>query len=131
LILLFFLLKLQFLVLITGPSEQGIGAQTAIHLAAGKPKLILLAGRDLAKIQPVIDQIAKSHPDVATELISLNLASLASIRQTAEKINSQIESLDILINNAGGKLSNYFRMISNKELSCSYSHGHQRLYNNY
>jgi short-subunit dehydrogenase len=131
LILLFFLLKLQFLVLITGPSEQGIGAQTAIHLAAGKPKLILLAGRDLAKIQPVIYQIAKSHPDVVTELISLNLASLASIRQTAEKINSQIESLDILINNAGGKLSNYFRMISNKELSCSYSHGHQRLYNNY
>jgi short-subunit dehydrogenase len=111
LVLLFFLLKLYFLVLITGPSEQGIGAQTAIDLAAGKPKLILLAGRDQAKIQPVIDQIAKSHPDVATEFISLNLASLASIRQTAEKINSRIESLDILINNAGGKLFNYFQII--------------------
>jgi short-subunit dehydrogenase len=64
-----------FSVLITGPSESGVGAQTAVSLAAANPKLIILAGRDESKIQPVIDQISKSEPDVAVTFISLDLAS--------------------------------------------------------
>ena len=91
-----------FLVLITGPSESGIGAQTAIFLAAGKPKSIILAGREKGKIQPVIDQIKKSDPDVSVMFVDIDLASISSIRMAAREINSQIDSLDILINNAGG-----------------------------
>jgi NADP-dependent 3-hydroxy acid dehydrogenase YdfG len=87
--------------LITGPSESGVGAQTAISLAAGKPKLILLAGRDITKIQPVIDKIAEAEPEVAVTFIKLDLASQSSIREAANDVISQIESLDILINNAG------------------------------
>jgi short-subunit dehydrogenase len=71
-------------------------------LAAGKPKLIILAGRDKAKIQPVIDQIATNNPDVPVNFVSLDLSSQASIRETAKQINSQINCLDVLINNAGG-----------------------------
>jgi hypothetical protein len=92
-----------FSVLITGPSDSGIGAQTAISLATANPKLIILAGRDGSKIQPVIDQISKSEPDVAVTFISLDLASEFSIREAAKKVNSQIQSLDILINNAGSE----------------------------
>ena len=87
--------------LITGPSESGVGAQTAISLAAGKPKLIILAGSDITKIQPVIDKIAEAEPEVAITFIKLNLASQLSVREAAKGINSQIKSLDILINNAG------------------------------
>jgi NADP-dependent 3-hydroxy acid dehydrogenase YdfG len=92
-----------FSVLITGPSKSGVGAHTAISLAVGKPKLIILAGRDQSKIQPVIDQIAKSSPDVPVTFVRLDLASQASVRDAAKQIHSQIESLDLLINNAGSR----------------------------
>ncbi|KIM97037.1 hypothetical protein OIDMADRAFT_44470 [Oidiodendron maius Zn] len=88
-------------ILITGPSEGGVGAQAAISLAAANPKLLILAGRDKSKIQPVIDRISKSSPDVAVTFMPLDLASQASVREVAKKVNSQIQSLDILINNAG------------------------------
>jgi len=93
-------------VLITGPSESGIGAQSAIFLAAGKPKLIILAGRSESKIQPVIEEIKKSHPDVPTAYVKLDLADNSSVRKAAQEVNAKIDKLDILINNAGGRNSN-------------------------
>ncbi|RFU24246.1 hypothetical protein B7463_g12092, partial [Scytalidium lignicola] len=88
-------------VLITGPSEKGIGGETAIYMAAGKPKLLLLAGRNLSKIQPVIDKINKQHPDVAVSFIHLDLADQSSVRKAAKQAAAEIDQLDILINNAG------------------------------
>lgn len=40
---------------ITGPSAGGLGAQTAIELAAANPKEIVLAGRTRAKVPPVVE----------------------------------------------------------------------------
>lgn len=88
--------------MITGPSEGGIGGQTAIFLAAGKPKMLLLAGRSSSKIQPVIDEIKKSYPDVPVAFIKVDLASQASIREAAKAVNSKVDKLDVLVNNAGG-----------------------------
>ncbi|MCJ1450172.1 hypothetical protein MMC28_000501 [Mycoblastus sanguinarius] len=88
-------------VLITGPSESGLGAQTAIFLAAGKPKLIILAGRTQSKIQPVIDQIKKEHPDVDTKYVKLDLADQSSVQAAAKEVNGAVKKLDFLINNAG------------------------------
>lgn len=87
-------------ILITGPSHGGLGAETAISLAAASPALIILAGRSLSKIQPVIDEIKSSRPAVATRFIPLDLGSQASIRESAANINASIEKIDILINNA-------------------------------
>lgn len=87
--------------LITGPSTGTIGGQTALDLAAGSPKTILLAGRDISKIQPVIDQIAKDHPSVETVFIKLDLTDLASVKEAAKEANSKVDQLDVLINNAG------------------------------
>jgi short-subunit dehydrogenase len=92
-------------VLITGPSEGGLGAQAAISLATGKPKEIILAGRNKSKIQPVIDHIQENHPEVLVHFMELDLADLPSVRAAAKEINSKIEKLDVLINNAGGKIS--------------------------
>lgn len=89
------------IVLITGPSESGIGAQTAIFLAAGKPALIILAGRTKSKIQPVIDQIAIENPDVPIKFVELDLADLSSVRKAAEEVKTLTKKLDILVNNAG------------------------------
>jgi short-subunit dehydrogenase len=92
-----------FIVLITGPSEGTLGGKTALFLAAGKPALLLLAGRNLTKIQHVVGQIKKEHSDVQVEFIKLDLASKTSVRQAAQQVKSKTNKLDILINNAGGK----------------------------
>lgn len=87
-------------VLITGPSEGGIGAETALCLAAASPKLILLAGRSLKNIQPVLNNLNSSNPDVAIKYISLDLSSQSSVREAAAAINASVEKIDIVINNA-------------------------------
>ena len=91
------------LVLLTGPSEGTIGAQTVLDLATGAPKEIILAGRALPKIQPVIDQVQSSAPSVTVTFVQLDLADLASVRKAAEQIKEKTNKLDVLINNAGGQ----------------------------
>ena len=88
------------IVLITGPSDGGIGAETAFSLAAGSPACILLAGRSLPRIQPVIDRISAAYPDVETQFIPLDLSSQHAIREAAATINESVQAIDILINNA-------------------------------
>ena len=88
------------LVLITGPSEGGLGAETALTLAIASPKLIILAGRSLARIETVIKGIESAHPSVAAKHIRLDLSSHASIRDAAVSIKENVEKIDILINNA-------------------------------
>lgn len=85
---------------ITGPSDGGIGAETATCLAAGSPELLVLAGRSLGKIQPVIDRINAINPAVRTKFVILDLSSLASVREAAASINAGVERIDVLINNA-------------------------------
>ncbi len=87
-------------VLVTGPSQGGIGAEAALTLAAASPKLIILAGRSLSKIEPVINNIESAYPNVATKYIPLDLSSQASVREAATSINASVESIDIVINNA-------------------------------
>lgn len=93
-------LLIRTIVLITGPSKGGIGAETAVSLAAGSPACIVLAGRSLPKIQPVIDLISASYPDVRILFISLDLSSQRAIREAARSVNEQVQSIDISINNA-------------------------------
>ena len=93
-------LLISIIVLITGPSDGGIGAETAFSLAAGSPACILLAGRSLSKIQPVIDRISGAYPDVQTQFFPLDLSSQNAVREAAANINESVQSIDILINNA-------------------------------
>ncbi|KAK9853792.1 hypothetical protein MYU51_005269 [Penicillium brevicompactum] len=86
--------------LITGPSDGGIGAETALCLASQSPSTIILAGRDRAKIQPVIEKISHLNPEVNAIFIALDLSSQASVRSAAAEVNRQVNHLDVLINNA-------------------------------
>ncbi|CAG7926268.1 unnamed protein product [Penicillium olsonii] len=86
--------------LITGPSEGGIGAETALCLASQSPVTLILAGRDRAKIQPVIDKIAQLSPEINSIFIELDLSSQTSIRLAVEKINTHVDHIDVLVNNA-------------------------------
>ncbi|CAG7951170.1 unnamed protein product [Penicillium salamii] len=86
--------------LITGPSDGGIGAETALCLASQSPSTLILAGRNKAKIQPVIDKITQLSPDVKSIFVELDLSSQTSVRSAAAEINAQVEHIDVLINNA-------------------------------
>jgi len=90
-------------ILITGPSSDSIGAETATSLACGSPAKIILLNRSIDKIQPVIDYIKVISPDTQASFVQVSLESLNSIRSAAEKIlrDPSIDKIDVLINNAG------------------------------
>ena len=89
------------LVVITGPSKDGIGAEIAKTFAAAKPSHILLAGRNEGKITPVIQEIQEEYPAVKIHFVQCDLTNNASVRKAAEKVNSSVDKVDIIINNAG------------------------------
>ena len=80
-------------VLITGASA-GLGVETARALTAHGAKVVG-AARDLGKAAKATAHI----PGI--ELIELDLASLASVRNCADELNAKGESFDVVIANAG------------------------------
>lgn len=85
---------------ITGPSAGGLGAQTAIELAAANLKEIVLAGRTRAKVPPVVEAIQRVNPKIRTVFVELDLADLSSVRRAAETIKGNVAVIDVLFDNA-------------------------------
>jgi NAD(P)-dependent dehydrogenase (short-subunit alcohol dehydrogenase family) len=77
----------------------GLGYETALALAKAGAEVVL-TGRDDRKGASAIEKISREVPDANTSYESLDLASLQSIAQFAQRMHSR-ESLDLLINNAG------------------------------
>ena len=90
-----------FVVVITGTSEGGLGAESAIALAEGHPKQLILLARTEAKVTPVIEKIKKINPSTEAIFLKIDLADNSSVRETAANINKKVEKVDILINCAG------------------------------
>ena len=88
-------------VLITGASQSGIGAQVAVALASASPELIILAGRNKRKSDLVILEIQDIDPTIKVEFVELNLLSNASIHESVAKIKAITKRINVLINNAG------------------------------
>ncbi|KAF6819828.1 short-chain dehydrogenase [Colletotrichum plurivorum] len=90
-------------ILVTGISPYSLGEAFVRTVAVGKPATFILAGRSPAKFQPLVDDLAASHPDIAVKPLALDLASLASVRSAAAAVNSwtDVPQIDILVNNVG------------------------------
>ena len=86
-------------VLITGASS-GLGRASALALAA-RGAAVVLAARSEARTQPVLDDIGRAHPAAQAEFLHLDLASLASVSDAAERVLASGRRLDVLMNNAG------------------------------
>ncbi|THV48690.1 hypothetical protein BGAL_0233g00070 [Botrytis galanthina] len=86
---------------ITGPSENGIGAESAITLASAKPQKIILVGRTESKVISVIEAIRNVNPNIEVSFVEIDLLNNKSVRQAAEKIKTLTDKIDVLINNAG------------------------------
>lgn len=91
------------IILITGANPGGVGQSTAVSLAAGSPKLIIVAGRSPSKLVGTADEINKVNPNVGVKHLILDLSSQESCRQAAQEIleAEDIPQIDVLINNAG------------------------------
>ncbi|KAM0473247.1 hypothetical protein ACHAPX_008299 [Trichoderma viride] len=90
-------------ILTTGVTPNTLGATYVESIAAGQPKLIILAGRSLDKVKQTAELIAKAQPEVKTKVLELDLTSFASVRKAAEEVNSwgDVPVIDVLVNNAG------------------------------
>ncbi|KAL2004919.1 hypothetical protein VTN00DRAFT_2769 [Thermoascus crustaceus] len=86
--------------LITGPSKGGLGAATAVSLAEGHPKALILVGRSRANAQPVIEEINQKAPNVKTLFIEAEFGNLASVRKAAEEICRLDVPIDGIVANA-------------------------------
>ena len=77
----------------------GLGYETALALAKAGADVIL-TGRDNQKGRSAIDKISREVIGARIGFESLDLASLASIADFAQRMHAR-QSLDLLINNAG------------------------------
>jgi NAD(P)-dependent dehydrogenase (short-subunit alcohol dehydrogenase family) len=84
---------------VTG-ANGGLGLETTRELAR-KGAHVVMAVRDEQKAQEAAADIRATVPDAALELVSLDLASQASVRGAAGQILREHERLDLLVNNAG------------------------------
>lgn len=85
--------------LITG-ANAGIGKETARGMAE-RGFTVVMAARSLDKGQAALDEVREKVPGAKLELLQLDLASLASVRQAAATFLERHDRLDVLINNAG------------------------------
>ena len=96
-------------ILTTGVSPGGLGASFVTAVAAASPALLILAGRNTAKLDETAAAITAAYPSVATRNLPLDLSSLASVRAAAEAVNSwtDVPHIDVLVNNAGIMATEY------------------------
>lgn len=86
-------------VLVTG-ANSGLGLESA-RMLSSHGATVVMACRNTQKGKAAMEAIRGEHPDAKLELMELDLADLASVRQFSETFRKHHERLDILINNAG------------------------------
>jgi NAD(P)-dependent dehydrogenase (short-subunit alcohol dehydrogenase family) len=84
---------------VTG-ANGGLGLETTRALAAAGAHVVM-AARNQDKAAEAVADIRRGVPDASLEIVELDLASQASVREAAERILAAHEQIDILVNNAG------------------------------
>lgn len=95
-------------VLITGCTWGGLGAETARVIAKQGARRIILANRSLKSLDETIKKIKEETSSADLVPLVLNLADLNSVRQAAKEVNAYGEPINVLINNAGVMACPYF-----------------------
>ena len=85
--------------LVTG-ANSGLGLHTTIALA-DRGARVLMACRDAGRAEAALKRVRAQVPGAAVELVTLDLASLASIESAAAEIATRVGALDLLVDNAG------------------------------
>ncbi|MDT7547877.1 MAG: hypothetical protein QOE84_271 [Actinomycetota bacterium] len=85
--------------LVTG-ANSGLGLHTSIALAR-KGATVLMACRNPSKADEALARLHEEAPGARAELVTLDLASLQSVRAAAADVSSRAPRLDLLYDNAG------------------------------
>lgn len=116
------------IVLTTGVSPGGLGATFVEEVAKYKPALLILAGRNLAKIQATVDKLATNEntASVSTRILMLDLSSQRKVREAASEVLQYSEDhIDVLVNSAGVMGGPYKKTEDGIELQFASNHlGH-------
>jgi NAD(P)-dependent dehydrogenase (short-subunit alcohol dehydrogenase family) len=84
--------------IVTGTGGLGYEAALALARAGGE---VIIAGRNLQKGTEAVARILAEVPSATIRFEQVDLASLKSVAEFSERLQSQRDSLDLLINNAG------------------------------
>ena len=84
---------------VTG-ANGGLGLETARALAAAGAHVVM-AARDQRKAAQAEEDIRKGSSDASLEVVALDLGSLASVREAADRVLASHRQVDLLVNNAG------------------------------
>jgi len=94
-------------IFVSGVSPGGIGAYFVKLVAKYQPRLLILAGRNLSKVEETKKDVLSISSSIKVRTIQLDLSSQEQIREAAKVVNSYAENIDILINSAAGIASDY------------------------
>ncbi|HSJ43747.1 MAG TPA: oxidoreductase [Euzebyales bacterium] len=110
-------------ILISG-ANSGIGFEAA-RLLAARGAAVTLACRDGQRGRDALVRLRAATPDADVDLLRLDLADLASIREAAERWSDGHDRLDVLVNNAGVMAPPLRRTVDGFELQFGVNHlGH-------
>ncbi len=110
-------------VLVTG-ANSGLGLRTAEALA-DKGARVLMGCRDATRGEAAETRVATIAQGPAPELVALDLADLASVREAASEVAATVDRLDVLVNNAGVMAMPLRRTVDGFELQFATNHlGH-------
>jgi NAD(P)-dependent dehydrogenase (short-subunit alcohol dehydrogenase family) len=116
------------LALVTGASS-GLGVETARALAA-KGARVVMAARDVPKIERAAAAIRAKHPAAQLDVMELHLDKPASVRAFAKAFLAKHKALNLLINNAGVMAAPLMRTAEGWEMQFATNHlGHFLLAN--
>ena len=86
-------------ILVTGATD-GLGKRVARELAA-KGTTVLLHGRSPERVEATLEEIRSQTSSQKVGSYLADLSSLAAVRDLADRILSEYDRLDVLVNNAG------------------------------
>ncbi|KIH91986.1 hypothetical protein SPBR_01874 [Sporothrix brasiliensis 5110] len=109
-------------ILVTGATPGGLGATFATTIAPYGPAVIILASHSVVKAGDTAKAIEAVAPDVKTVVIELDLASISQVRKAAENILGCVDTIDVIVNNAGIMAAPYSKTVDGIESQFGTNH---------